>query len=240
MNNNIRTQYLKDIDSDARKIAHKLSKGKKTTAMLLREINSLYESSDSIKSFNDSKYQVGYADSVSGDFEFLVSRILYHYSKLNNLSWKIYLRSQRSIQKKKKGKIQVAPDIRVEKGKKIIFILEVSVRGGWNQPLFSGERYKDQGQIKKRRLRLNKYRKLFGKHVRIFMLLPSLANIATIKRGKSIAYYQNYVSKAFDLPSKNFILLSNNKTLKLKKHKPLEDLMPTTKFEEFIKKVKNY
>lgn len=128
----IKKDFYNYLDRKARHIAYKLSKSKPVTKLILGYIQELYESAK-IGNLENDKFESAYHNPISFDLEFLISRVLYHYSNFKGMDWKTYLRRQ-------VGK--TAPDIRVELYNKTLAVIEVKAKAGWIQPFFSEERYK--------------------------------------------------------------------------------------------------
>ena len=121
---NLRKDYYALLDNKAKTISKKLSKNNPVTQEILKALNEMYKSVDCEKDFINNSFECAYHGPVTPEFEFFVSRILYHYSKIKKLEWKIYLRRQ---SKGKDGKLHV-PDIRIEKNNKTIAIIEIKAK----------------------------------------------------------------------------------------------------------------
>ncbi|MBL0255097.1 MAG: hypothetical protein IPQ27_09070 [Chitinophagaceae bacterium] len=114
-----RLAYLSDIDKIAKSIAEDFTGGQKITERLLKTIIDLYQSAKVEQAFKDEYFETAYHSPITGELEFFIARILFHYSALNDKKWKIYLRRQES---------KTAPDIRLLKNDKTFAIIEVKAR----------------------------------------------------------------------------------------------------------------
>ncbi len=239
----LKKNYYNYLDRKARHIAFNLSKRRKVTNLLLDYISELYDSVKVEKHFTNEKFESAYHPSVTPELEFLIARILYHYSDIKKLNWKIYLRRQ--FQK-------TAPDVRIEKDGKTIAVIEIKAKVGWMQYFFSREREKkdmkrlkegkidwDPGEaIKVTRAKLSKYARIYKiSKDQVFVFLPTLSMVhrKTSKR-KLIDYERDFVNNS-RLKKENFILLSKNLILDLSPDCRRKDYQPTDKFERFIKKI---
>jgi hypothetical protein len=235
--------FYERIDLKANKIAQKFTGGGKITSDILEEIIDLYDSAKVEQDFADPFFETAYHTPISGDLEFFIARILYHYSKLNDQEWKILLRKQEK---------NTAPDVRLLKENKTFAIIEVKAKAGWIQPFFSSERFqKDKDKllrgesefnpeilIDKTKTQLNKYYETFNiSNKDVFLFLPTLALVHKVKYTTELSGYHEYFSSTSGLPKENLILLSSNKRLDLSKDKldkKTEDLQPTDHFERLI------
>ena len=127
----LKKDYYNYLDRGARHLAYKLVEKRPVTKLLLSYISDLYDSAKCEKFYVNENFETAYHSPISSDLEFLVSRILYHYSGKLDLGWKIYLRRQYQ---------KTAPDIRIDKNNKTIAIIKVKAKAGWIQPFFSEER----------------------------------------------------------------------------------------------------
>ena len=243
--NELNKSFYDGIDAMSADIANKLLNGETITKDLLLDIAELYEASKCEKLFENKNFEVAYHEAISSKMEFFISRILYHYSKLKLLGWKIYLRRQ-------VGK--TAPDVRIEKNGKTIAILELKAKTGWIQPLFSYDRFeKDMEKFKMKKTgknpddlikrtisQMDKYVDTFSiKKQNIFFIIPTLREAHRIKYNKKLEDYRNYFKKITGLDDKNIIILSNNLGLDLDKIESKEEYEPTNEFENFIKYLSN-
>jgi hypothetical protein len=239
--NELNKSFYDGIDAMAADIANKLLNEENITKDLLLDIVELYEASKCEKLFENKNFEAAYHEAISSKMEFFISRILYHYSKLKLLGWKIYLRRQ-------VGK--TAPDVRIEKNGKTIAILELKAKTGWIQPLFSYDRFeKDMEKFKMKKTgknpedlikrtisQMDKYADTFSiKKQNIFFIIPTLREAHRIKYNKKLEDYRNYFKKITGLDDKNIIILSNNLSLDLDKIESKEEYEPTNDFENFIK-----
>jgi len=239
-----RLAVLYEIDRQAKSIALEFVKGKLISESIIKTIIELYSSAQVERVLKDDHFEAAYHATVTGEVEFLISRILYHYSINNNLEWKIYLRRQKE---------KVAPDIRIEIKNKTISIIEIKARGSWIQPFLSSERYKNDKRklanghtfdpdemIKNQRNQLAKYMKVFDlTKSEIFYLLPTLDGVHRLKYESKLNDYFNYFGETSQIPKENFILLSTNMVLNLGCKPDLNNLQPTDYFEGMIHKISN-
>lgn len=232
------------LDRKARYVAGRLSTGKEVTPLLLDYIKVLYDSAKAESNFTDERFEVAYHPPISSELEFLIARILYHYSNFKKHDWKIFLRRQAI----KKGS-QTAPDIRIESRGKTISIIEVKAKAGWIQPFFSSERVKKdlirlrQGKtdfdprerIKKVSKQLEKYYRTYGMTPRhVFVFLPSLILVHRKKSKRQVEDYEKDFIKNSGLSRDNLILLSNNPSLNLSSNPSRKEYNPTNRLENFI------
>ncbi|MDE2312283.1 MAG: hypothetical protein KGJ93_04345 [Patescibacteria group bacterium] len=238
--NEIKTQYYKILDKESRALARRLSRNLLVTPLLLVRIQELYSSAKIERDFQNDNFETAYHSPISSDLEFFISRILYHYSRIKKLGWKIYLRRQ-------VGK--TCPDIRIDKKDKTIAVIEVKAIAGWIQPFFNSDRAKKdmlrmqkgtstfdpRDLIKRVNSQLIKYVKTF--HIdkkRIYVFLPTLA---LVHRSRSKRVLKDYISdfvKNSKLSKDNLILLSGNLNLHLSSDAKRSEHSPTNSFEKFI------
>lgn len=238
----IKGHYYKIVDGWAKNVARNLAQGRPVTDLLMGYITELYASAKSERGFQDDGFETAYHTPISSDLEFMIARILYHYSMAKRLGWKIYLRRQ-------VGK--TAPDVRIERKGKTIAVIEVKAKAGWIQPFFNSDRAKKdmlkmknglkvndpRDLIKKVRSQLEKYVKTFGiKRDQIFVFLPTLK---LVHRSKSERILKDYIFdfvKNSRLKKENLILLSKDLELDLSETIK-KDFSSTNSFEKFIMKV---
>ncbi|HLC86758.1 MAG TPA: hypothetical protein VJH65_00575 [Candidatus Nanoarchaeia archaeon] len=244
---NLKKEYYTFLDNKAKTISEKLSKNKPITQEILTALNELYKSVDCEKEFINNTFECAYHMPVTSEFEFFVSRILYHYSEIKKLDWKIYLRRQ---SKGKDGKLHV-PDIRIEKNSKTMAIIEIKAKAGWIQPFFSSERVKkDLKRFKAGKSDFHPMKKIAEikkslqaysynyniPYKKVYLLLPTLALVHRKKNERNISDYKKDFSKNSGLNKQNLILLSQNLNLNLSsKNIPNDHFNPTNEFENFIK-----
>lgn len=237
----LKRSYYFYLDTKARNFARKLSRRLAVTELILNCIKELYSSAKSESRFSKSdKFEIAYHNPITSDLEFLIARILYHYSNSKKLNWTIYLRRQ-------VGK--TAPDIRIEREGRTIGIIEVKAKAGWIQPVFSKERVRKdmiklkQGKsdydplvaIKKLKKQVVKYSKTYDiKPKQVYILLPSLIHVHRKKSERQVKDYENDFSDHLGLPKHNLILLSNNLSLDLSLNPSRREYSPSKKFEDFI------
>lgn len=239
---NSKVSFYNKIDEVSINISKLLIDKKLVSKEILLNIIDIYKSAKIEKNYENENFLTAYHSPITGDFEFFISRILYNYSLLLNLNWKIYLRKQ-------KGK--TVPDIRIEKNDKTIAIIEIKAKAGWIQPVFSIDRfnkdlsnfengisnYNPQNSINDFRSQINKYAETYEiDKSKIYILLPTLKLVHRENYRKEIEDYENYFEKTSDLSKDNFILLSNNKDLDLSNPKNNE-LLASNKFENMILKL---
>jgi hypothetical protein len=240
----LKKDYYLHLDKKARYLAHKLSRGINVTTLILDYIKELYDSAKSESYFqkDDEKFEVAYHHPISSELEFLIARVLHHYSSYKKLKWKIYLRRQ--VKK-------TAPDIRIEnrRSSKTIAIIEVKAKAGWMQPFFSSERerkdmlrlkeqksdFNPKELIKKVRKQLKKYHQTY--HIarqRVFLFLPSLVSVHRKQSERQVKDYEEDFIRNSDLPRDNLILLSNNLLLDLSSNPSRKEYNPTERFKNFV------
>lgn len=243
----LKGSYFDYLDRKARHLAFTLKIKRNVTKLILDYIKELYKSANIEKAYNNESFESAYHNPVSSDMEFLISRMLYHYSNLKNLGWKIYLRRQ-------VGK--TAPDIRITNKKdKTIAIIEMKANVGWMQSVFSRDTYikemkkhrsgkglNPKESIKKAKQQIVKYHKTFEIPLsRIFIFLPALSGAHRSKSDNKIDDYKSFYSKNTGLPKNNVIVLSGE--LKLNLDKKADKLLKRNKykstgdFEALIKKL---
>lgn len=236
--------YYKFLDLKAQSISEKI-KTKSASNELLNLIIELYESAKAELNFtNADEFESAYHSPITSEFEFVISRILFHYSKVNNLGWKVLLRKQIA---------KTAPDIRIEKGSKTVAVIEIKVKAGWIQPFLSQDRFdNDSVRYKNKKSKSNpvelvdklknqllKYKNVFDLEMEnIFFLLPTLDNVHRLHYNKELLDYVEYFEKTSGLPADNLILLSKNMKLDLSKPGNNPSLEPTTGFERMMNTLK--
>jgi hypothetical protein len=240
-----RLVLLNEVDKRAKSISNKLTLEEPVTKDILKTIIELYNSAKVESVLADDYFEAAYHTPITGELEFLIARILYHYSILKKLKWKIYLRRQEN---------STVPDIRINKSNETISIIEIKAKGGWIQPFLSLERYNnDKLKMKsgasqydpdelifRQRKQLNKYISNFRlKKTDLYFFLPTLALVHRKKYKSTLDDYYINFSKTSELPKENFILLSKNKRLDLS-HKPnINSLEPSDNFERMVKLLLN-
>lgn len=235
-----KTSYLKCIDGKAKYVASKLIVNKPVTSLLLKYISEMYTAAKSEQDFSDKNFFSAYHSPITSDLEFLIARVLYHYSKKKELGWTISLRKQKTDTNTNST---VAPDIKIEFKNKVVAIVEIKAKAGWMQPFFSDDRMKsdiDKGrdpskQIAKDKDQLMKYAsfKSCGKN-RVFLFLPSFINVHRKKYKKTPDDYRKTFARNSTLRKSNLILLSENPSLDLASITKDVVWKPTDNFETFI------
>lgn len=232
-----RKSYLERLDNVAESAAKLSTDGTEISALVLKTIVELYKAAKAESSFTNDKFETAYHSPITGELEFLVARILYHYSSVNGRGWKILLRRQVN---------KTAPDIRIEVQGKTIAVIEVKAKAGWIQPFFSAERYAlDEAKfaeggdlnpellVQGVRRQLDKYRVAFGLSENdVFMLLPTLALVHRKKSETDLGGYLTNFESNSGLPAANLILLSGNINLDLSYK--IGELEPTDGFERLL------
>jgi hypothetical protein len=245
-NNNLKMlkskhSYYNDINDNANSIANDFTNGNKITLKVLEAIIEMYKSAKVEQSFKDEYFDTAYHPPITGELEFFIARILYHYSNLKNKKWKILLRKQEN---------KTAPDIRLLKNDKTFAIIEIKAKAGWIQPFLSPERYQnDKIQLQGRDVvynpdnliatlnkQLTKYFGTFNiSNNDVFFFLPTLALVHRKKYVTELPGYYEYFATTSGLPKENLILLSGNRRLDLS-FNPV-DLEPTDNFEKMMNKL---
>ena len=234
-------QYYSELDRRATEIADQLGKDRSVTRLLLDCIRDMYGAarSGSVLEVDDPLFEAAYHPPISSDLEFLVARVLYRYSRQQDLGWKILLRRQVG---------NTAPDIRVEHGGRTLAIVEVKAKAGWVQPIFSDDRYRKdmikygqgKGQdpeiiVTRFREQCSKYCSKFGlANDRVFILLPSLTLVHRKKSSHKAEYYERAFLRNSGLSKHSLILLSRNLLLNLSSNRILGEYKPTNRFEKFV------
>lgn len=113
-----RKSYLERLDNLAGSAAKLPNDGTAISLLVLKTIVDLDKAAKVESSFTNENFETAYHSPITGELEFLVARILYHYSSLNGRGWKILLRRQVN---------KTAPDIRVEVQGKTIAVIRVRV-----------------------------------------------------------------------------------------------------------------
>jgi hypothetical protein len=240
----LKGSYFDYLDRKARHLAFTLKSKRNVTKLILDYIKELYKSANLEKAYNNESFESAYHNPVSSEMEFMISRMLYHYSNLKNLGWKIYLRRQ-------VGK--TAPDIRIEKNNKTLAIIEIKARAGWiqcflSQETFNKELYKYKNsngraadpRVLNKRLKdqLKKYYETFNiTRNHIYVLLPTLKEVHRTNSDLKINNYLSFFSKTSKLPKQNLILLSYNLSLNLGEESDRKDYNPSDLLEGFIKRL---
>lgn len=234
-------KYYQELDLSALKIAQDLTSKKDVSVAIMQVIIDLYKAAKVEQQFvAEQKFESAYHSPITSELEFFISRILFHYSDVNKLGWKILLRRQ--VKK-------TAPDIRIERDGKTYAIIEIKAKAGWIQPFLSKDRYDYDVQrlldkkskfnpddlIKASKAQLEKYMQTFNVEVgNIFFLLPTLILVHRKRYEKELYEYTEYFSKTSGLPSDNLILLSKNMRLDLSNVSDNGKLDATKSFEYMI------
>jgi hypothetical protein len=228
-----RLDYYMDLDENAKLLAREYSNKSLITEKILKIINSLYQYAKIEQEFKDEFFESAYHSPITGELEFLIARILFHFSQLNGKGWKIYLRRQES---------KTAPDIRLLKGNKTFAIIEVKAKAGWIQPFLSPERYNNDKNkfnnkkskhdpdilISSSRSQLDKYFKTFKLESKdVYLFLPTLALVHRKKYLTDLPEYYNYFASTSGLPAENLIHLSRS----------ISQLEPTDNFERLLERL---
>lgn len=240
-----RLKLINRIDEIASSLNEEFIQNGSISENLLKTIFRLYSSARIEQELKNQYFEAAYHPPITGELEFLISRILYHYSKSKELNWKILLRKQEN---------RTSPDIRIISKNKTIAIIEIKANGGWIQPFLSKARYdhdRDRKNamitnfdpddfIAKQKKQLEKYQITFNlKPEDIFYFLPTLAAVHRKKDGTTLDDYYKYFSAVSGLPHSNFVLLSSNLYLKLSNNPTIENLCPLMSFENMVDTIRN-
>lgn len=233
-----RKTYYDELDRVAKVAAAYSLNDVHISETILRTLAQLYVAAKVEKEFEDKLFETAYHSPVTGELEFFVARILYHYSTRNDRGWKVLLRRQER---------KTAPDIRLTKGGITFAVIEIKAKAGWMQGFFSPERFaKDKAKFDlkegaldpdvrndKSRDQLGKYFNTFDiRSEHVFLLLPTLALVHRKKSKMDLEGYYDYFSQTSSLPRENLILLSGNMSLDLSYK--MGDLLPTGNFERML------
>jgi hypothetical protein len=237
-----RRNILDKLDKSAKTITRTLD-GHKLSELILKIRAFLYNAAKVENRYDESdRFEIAHNPAVTGEFQFLISRILYHYSAKHHLDWKVLVDRQQG---------KTAPGVRIICGDITIAVIDIVEKVGWIQRFFSAERYaRDQARIainnnfadhaktiQPSRSRLEKYSANFGiKSDQIFFILPTLAPMHRKGSGNGVDHYISHFAAASGLPPQNLILLSDNLNLDLS-HRP-GDLKPTLNFENMLKRLR--
>ncbi len=239
---NLKKGYYNYLDGSARHLARKLEEKKPVTRLLLGYIGDLYNSAKLEKEFENENFESAYHNPITSELEFLIARIIYHYSQRKKLGWKIYLRRQ---------KAKTAPDIRIDKDGKTLALIELKARVGWMQQVFSKERlgvykkqYKQNGGIDPSDS-IKVFKDQIKKHCvahkvkkdQFFVLVPSISGAHRKKSGRKLEDYKKDFTKNSGLSEENFILLSGNIKFDAGGNWKRGEYEATNKFEQMIKKI---
>lgn len=234
-----RKTYYDELDRVAKIAATHSLDDVQISETILRTLAQLYVAAKVEREFEDELFETAYHSPVTGELEFLVARILYHYSVRNDRGWKVLLRRQER---------RTAPDIRLTKGGITFAVIEIKAKAGWMQGFFSPERFaRDKAKFDlkegaldpdvrndKSRDQLGKYFNTFDiRSEHVFLLLPTLAFVHRKKSKMDLEGYYDYFSQTSGLPRENLILLSGNMSLDLSYK--MGDLLPTGNFERMLR-----
>jgi len=209
-------RYLNKIDELCYEAASKFGSGEPISGLILKYIRALYLAAKAESDFTDDQFEVAYHSPVTGDVEFLFARFLYHFSKYEDLNWKIYLRRQ--VRK-------VVPDIRIDSDNQTLAVIEIKSKVGWMQPFFSDDRvasdikrrqsgvsdFDPLQDIEKTRAQLWKYIHHFNiPPENFFFLVPSLKQAHRKKHKREYDYYKRTFARHAHLEQKNLVVLTND------------------------------
>lgn len=248
MMNNIITSkanYTQTLDSEAKKIAAIYLENKPITPELLEVVHDLYTSAK-LDKYDDDCFDSAYHNPITSDFEFIIARIIYHLSKHYNLGWFILLRKQKN---------KCAPDIRIEKDGKTLVVIEIKVKAGWIQQIFSDRRFNydleryntdkikihPKEKVAEVKEQFDKYSELFGiDRKNVFVLIASLSNVHRKKEVKADVntYKRTFVRNA-ELGIDNLVVLSNNVNVDISKEDDLSLYEPSEDFERMLERLFN-
>lgn len=240
----IKGMYNSHIDATANGMAIQFVEGKPITIEVLQFLNSLYESAK-LNQFNDfDAFESAYHNPVTSDFELLLARIIYHIAKIKGKQWKVLLRKQ-------KGKC--APDIRIEHEGRSICVIEIKVKVGWSQDMFSNERYQyDLNKFGKDpnrsdpKIRIEKLSSQYSKYIdtfkvssnEIYVIVGSLQNVHRKKnKGFDIDYYKKSFMGNSQLEYENIIILAHSLDRDMSKAKNTALLLPSDELEKMLNKI---
>lgn len=241
--NTSKLKYYKSIDDNAKKIARGLKNKRNVSEDILKFIIVLYKYAKVENKFESDFFESAYHNPVTSELEFFISRIIYHYSVINKLGWKIYLRRQFK---------KAVPDIRIEKANKTIAILEIKAKAGWIQPLLSKDKFdydrirfknklsdfNPEDFLKKGKDQFTKYKKIFNlSGNEIYFILPTLVHAHHKNYKKKVKDYLKYFETTTGLPRNNLILLSEDLSLDLSTTSDSIDLSATIYFERMINRL---
>ncbi len=242
---NLKKNYYSHLDKKARCVAGKLACNKKgVTELLIDDIIELYVSAKVEEDFHNKSFDSAYYNPITSELEFLIARILYHYSAIKELGWKVYLRKQYK---------KTVPDVRVDKNGKTIALIEIKAAIGFMQAVFSKKQYeKDLKSYKAGERKydpktgVKEFKAQIKKHLKahdilkdaFFLFLPSLAHAHRKFYGLPVQDYEKWFAKCSGLAPANFILLSRNLEFYPSNNSTERTLYkPTSKFERMIRKI---
>lgn len=134
-----RKAFYDELDQRAKVAASAGLDGVAITESILRTLADLYIAAKVEKEYENSFFETAYHSPVTGELEFFVARILFHYSIKHNKGWKVLLRRQER---------KTAPDIRLVVGGITFAVIEIKAKAGWIQSFFSPEQFaKDQAKF---------------------------------------------------------------------------------------------
>jgi len=233
-------EYFRILDMKAIEIAEELLKNQDVSIKMLNVVNVLYESSK-LDFLEDSSFDAAYHNPITSDFEFYLSRIFYHISEMRGLGWSVHLRRQKN---------NCAPDIRVDKDGIPLFIIEVKVKAGWMQEVFSDRRFKHDmdrfkngadipdpndrvGRVSKQ---LDKYREKLNVPIEnVYVVLASLANVHRKKyKDSNVDTYKDTFVKNTGLPKDNLVVLTKTLDKHLGNIMSVEEIEASNDFERII------
>ncbi|OEH84280.1 hypothetical protein BHU72_10725 [Desulfuribacillus stibiiarsenatis] len=233
--------YNASIDQKAFEIAQKYVSDKKITIEILRAINELYQSAK-LNDYDEVNFESAYHNPITSDVEFLIARVIYHIASFKDLYWKVLLRRQKN---------KCAPDIRIEHEGNTLFVIEIKVKAGWIQQIFSDKRVEhdkerfEKGLIDKSPERkiielkeqFEKYQNAFDiKKNKIFVLIASLSNVHRKKYlDANIKTYKDTFLRNSNLPEQNLVVLSDNLDIDLSSEKDDSLYRPSEDFETMLK-----
>lgn len=232
----ISRSYYDDLDAKARNLAGRLISDRPISKLLLVYIGELYEGARIQDTYSEHGFEAAYHNPVTSDFEFLLSRILFHCESWMCLGWKIYLRRQVN---------RVAPDIRVEIDGKTIAVFEIKSKVGWAQAAYSKQRFdfeKESGKtpedtVAKVKQQLDRYQKAYDlSRDRIFMVVPSLheAHRKKFKENTWETYVEDFC-ESVKFKKENFLLLSQSLDLNLSERTERKNLHASDLLEQGIR-----
>jgi len=242
----IKKKYYALLDNAAKEMALDLSANRPVCEKLMLLIHELYESAKVSEYNKKGQYSSAYHNPITGDFEFIVSRTLSHYSDLNKLNWTISLRRQSN---------GCTPDVRVEIANETVFIIEIKVKAGWIQTLFSPRAYQNEMKKFKNgnaanpqeiiagfRAQFAKYSDSFNskRSIDVYCLLPTMTHVHRIRTTEiyTLDDYREFFAANSGLAKENLIMLSSNLTLNLSGEITRVELKATRELDKMIVRMK--
>ncbi|TCK98052.1 hypothetical protein EDC19_0467 [Natranaerovirga hydrolytica] len=236
----VKEEYNNSIDKEAEKIAELYLKDNMITYNVLSFIHQLY-SSAKLNQYDNEQFASAYHNPITSDVEFYISRIIFHIIKKKELNWKISLRKQKN---------KCAPDIRIDYNNETKFIIEIKVKAGWIQQIFSRKRYEHDmkryeenlidvspdKRVTEVRNQFDKYQKAFNiGSSKIFVLVSTLSDVHRKKYDYlNVNDYKHSFIRHTDLPFNNLVVLSNNLNIDISKEENISIYEPSSDLEKML------